>query len=59
MTRVSLYNKFGMLKFLIYILLLFIMAFAEGCGSGYEVKEYNGHIYIQRKNWWKKMLFGP
>lgn len=34
------------------------MALVEGCGSGYEVKETNGHTYVQRKSWWKRMAFG-
>lgn len=55
----STYSKLGTSKFLMYILLLFIMAFSEGCGSGYEVKEIDGCTYIQRKSWWKKVLFGP
>ena len=40
-------------------LLLLVMAFAEGCGSGYEVTESNGQVYVQRKSWWKRMFFGP
>lgn len=36
-----------------------IIAFVDGCGSGYEIKESDGQVYVQRKSWWKRMFFGP
>ena len=41
------------------IFVLGMTVFVEGCGSGYEFAESNGHVYVQRKGWWKKILFGP
>lgn len=49
----------GVIKLSMVILLLLAMAITEGCGSGYETHEENGRVYVQRKSWWKKMLFGP
>ena len=38
---------------------LSMTVFVQGCGSGYEFAESNGHVYVQRKGWWKKIFFGP
>lgn len=48
----------GAIKLPRLVLLLLTVVLTEGCGSGYEIKEENGHVYIQCKSWWKKMFFG-
>ena len=52
-------SKLGALRLFVYTAIFLMVALVEGCGSGYEVKESNGHTYVQRKSWWKKMFFGP
>ena len=52
------YSKLGALKLFVYTAFFLMVAMAEGCGSGYEVKESNGRTYAQRKSWWEKMFFG-
>ena len=46
-------------KWAMYGMFLLVVVFVEGCGSGYEVNESNGHVYVQRKSWWERMFFGP
>ena len=50
-------KKSALFKFMAYFLLLGAITFVEGCGSGYETVNENGRVYIQRKSWWKRMLF--
>ena len=50
-------KKAALFKFMTYLLLLGAIAFVEGCGSGYETVNENCRGYIQRKSWWKRMLF--
>ncbi len=39
-------------------ILIGLALFVEGCGSGYEVNESDGRVYIQRKSWWQRLFFG-
>lgn len=41
------------------VFVLGMTVFVQGCGSGYEFAESNGHVYVQHKDWWKKIFFGP
>lgn len=50
-------KKSALFKFMVFLLLLGIIALVEGCGSGYETVNENGRVYIQRKSWWKRALF--
>ena len=50
-------KKSVLFKFMAYLLLFVVIVFVVGCGSGYETVNENGRVYIQRKSWWKRMLF--
>ena len=50
-------KKSVLFKFMAYLLLFGVIVFVEGCGSGYKTVNENGRVYIQRKSWWKRMLF--
>jgi len=46
-------------KWTMHVMFLLLVVLVEGCGSGYEVNESNGRVYVQRKSWWERMFFGP
>ena len=56
----TMHSNSSILKLLMYIVLVATIILIEGCGgSGYEVNETNGRVYVQRKCWWERMFFGP
>ena len=46
-------------KVAVTLILIGAIAFVEGCGSGYEINESNGRIYVQRKSLWRRMFLFP
>lgn len=51
--------KLRLIRIAVMLFVLGVIVCLEGCGSGYEVIELDGHVYLQRKSWWKKVIFGP
>ena len=50
--------KSAIAKMMVLCGLLACVFLIEGCGSGYEMTESNGRVYVQKKSWWKTMFFG-
>lgn len=51
--------KSAISRWMVVYCLLACVFLIEGCGSGYEMTESNGRVYVQKKSWWKTMFFGP